>query len=165
MLSYSSARLARGVAGHKASSVILLTMAQSDLQAAVQSDGHLVRALKWPIIVVLALTSFPAGGSVPLFIGSYREWRQQSAAAGGSHAGALRDFQRTKADNELTSLYVLAAVWAVLMLVHLSLAAACWNRWNGLFLGFRGAGWFALLWGTFAGGLVVGSVLAIDAAK
>jgi hypothetical protein len=114
-----------------------------------ESHAHLVKLLKWPITFFLMFTSVPAGFAPFFAAGVFRSMQHFDAASRRSG-----DPHRVAADQTL--LRGALVVSALSLLIQCAMSWLAWRKWNGLLLGFRGAGWFAVLWGAFTVGLCLG---------
>jgi hypothetical protein len=97
----------------------------------------------------LAFTSFPAG-FLPFFTaGAYREMRHEQQMN-----SKWRNERKIESGREMLYLGLVLSVAA--LSIQSGMSRLAWRNWNGLLLGFRGAGWFAMVWGAFAGGVALG---------
>jgi hypothetical protein len=114
-----------------------------------KSHSHLIDLLKWPIVYMLVITSFPAG-FMPLFTtGAYRgilyaehvnpKWRNQM-----------------RIDSAKRTFWLGLCLSIVCLGVHLAMIRITRRQWNDLLFGLRGAGWFVILWSAFAFGVAMG---------
>jgi hypothetical protein len=114
-----------------------------------QSHGHWIKLLKWPVVFWLAFTSFPAG-FMPFFAaGAYRGMQHEQHVSPKWRIPA-----RIESGRHMLYIALLFSVGAGI--VHAAMVFLSWRKWNGILLGLRGAGWFAMAWSAFGVGMAMG---------
>ncbi len=121
------------------------------------SDGFL-KVMKWPIIIILMITSLPAGFTPFIVAGAYSEVAQEQ------HVSLKwRNQRRIVSGQRLIHMAILAAAAAAM--AHILLVNRSWRKWNSQFLTVRGAVWFVMAWSAFALGMVFGVWIYMAATK
>ena len=109
------------------------------------NDPHLVHILKWPIMLLLAFTSLPAG-FLSIATGSvYDEYRTADRVTTQWRNQNTIDSRRETFDTTIKVLFVALGLHGIVIALSI-------RNWNGTLLGMRGAVWFVLCWATFATG-------------
>ncbi len=126
----------------------------SGTAAITVSPPHFFGILKWPLMLVLLITSFPAGATPYIIAIAYSDLGHEEHV---SHK--WRDPQ--KIANRRQFLCNALVVLAVTGLIHAALVSLSVRKWNVPFLGLRGASWFSMAWGVFALGMAFGIWLYI----
>ena len=121
-----------------------------------ESRGHLVSVFKWPIVFYLAFTSVPAGFAPFFAAGAYRALQHEEQIV-----SKWRSERKIKSDKEMLNLGLGVLIGGLALQTAMSWMA--WRKWNSLLFGFRGAGWFALIWCAFILGAGFGCWIYIAA--
>jgi len=114
-----------------------------------ESHAHWIKRFKMPIVLWLSLTSFPTG-FMPFFAASaYREIQHEQHVSPKWRIPA-------RIENKKHMFRIGLQFSAAAGFVHLCMAGLALRKWNRLFLGLRGAGWFAMMWSAFLVGIALG---------
>ena len=116
------------------------------------------RLIKWPLVYLLAFTSFPAGFLPVAAIGSHMEMRKEE-----QRSPKWRNPAKIESTRRMT--YKFAWLAAAAGFIHLLLTYCAVRNWNGLLFGLRGASYCLMLWGGWLTGVVLAAWLNTYALK
>lgn len=101
---------------------------------------------KWLIVVILSVSSVPAG-ALPMFaLGAHRGIQAEQ-----NRNEKWRNERKIESGRHVRRIFLIGA--AITSIAHLALVSLAAKNWNGTLWGLRGAVWLALLWSAFGVGL------------
>jgi hypothetical protein len=105
--------------------------------------------LHWPIVWLLAVTSFPAGLTPCVAYQAYRDIRQEQRLA-------PKWVNQRRIESNEREMHIAITVFAITFSIHSSLAWFFWRHRKNFYMGIRGDAWHLLLWCGLATGVAIG---------
>jgi hypothetical protein len=116
----------------------------------LESTAHEIRWLRKFVVLFLLFTSVPAGFAPCMAVGAYREALHEQQVS-------IKWRNQARIEDAWKMVRIMLGVSVAAVMIQLGISWLALRKWNELLLGFRGAGWFVLIWCAFAVGVGFGA--------